>query len=69
MSGRRLRARYMQPGRTLNCDHEHHADTHEKEQTEIVISESRFRMKESGKSIEDFPLSLNGVGSFSCVES
>ena len=41
MSGRRLRARYMQPGRTLNCDHEHHADTHEKEQTEIVISESR----------------------------
>ncbi len=69
MPRRQLQALYMQPGRTLNGDHEHHDDTHEKEQTEIVISESRFRMKESGKSIEDFPLSLNGIFSFSRVEA
>ena len=60
-----LRARW----RDLNRDHERHGDTLRKEQDEIVISESRFRTKESEKSIEDFSLSLSDACSFLCVEA
>ena len=38
-------------GRTLNCDHERHADAHEKGQGENMISISCFRMNEGEKSI------------------
>ena len=54
---------------TSKRDHERHADTHKKEQDEIVISLSRFRTKESEKSVEDFSLSLSDACSFLCVEA
>ncbi len=56
-------------GRTLNCDHERHADAHEKEQVENMISVLCFRMNEGEKSIKDFSPSVNDTSSFSRAEA